>query len=176
MMTVHAAKGLEFPYVFLCGLEEGVFPSKKTATLEGMEEERRLAFVAITRAEKALFLTDAEGRNLDGSYRYPSRFIFNIDKTLLAYTNEMDSSLIYEANCSISSSERMLESSASEPSFKPGDRIVHSIMGAGEIVDVDRGQAVYLIKFDGLETQRKISFKVKLKAALLLLLQILNSF
>lgn len=165
MMTVHAAKGLEFPYVFLCGLEEGVFPSRKTATLEGMEEERRLAFVAVTRAEKALFLTDAEGRNFDGSYRYPSRFIFNIDKTLLVYTNEMDDSLLYEANCNISSSERMLESSASETSFKPGDRIVHSIMGAGEVIDIDRDKAVYLIKFDDLETQRKINFKVKLEAA-----------
>lgn len=165
MMTVHAAKGLEFPYVFLCGLEEGVFPSKKTATLEGMEEERRLAFVAITRAEKGLFLTDAEGRNLDGSYRYPSRFIFNIDKTLLAYTDEMDDNLIYEANYNISSSERMLESSASEPPFKPGDRIVHIIMGTGEVVDIDRDKAAYLIKFDDLETRRKISFKVKLEAA-----------
>jgi DNA helicase-2/ATP-dependent DNA helicase PcrA len=57
--------------VFLCGLEEGVFPSKKTVTLEGMEEERRLAFVAFTRAEKALFLTDAEGRNLDGFVSVP---------------------------------------------------------------------------------------------------------
>lgn len=164
MMTVHAAKGLEFPYVFLCGLDEGVFPSKKTATLEGMEEERRLAFVAITRAAKGLFLTDAEGRNLDGSYRYPSRFIFNIDKALLAYTEEMDDSLINEASYSIASNERMLESSF-EPSFKAGDRIVHSIMGAGEIIDIDRDQAVYVIKFDGLETQRKISFKVKLGAA-----------
>lgn len=51
LMTVHAAKGLEFPYVFLCGMNEGIFPSRKTKTLEGMEEERRLAFVAITRAE-----------------------------------------------------------------------------------------------------------------------------
>jgi len=71
-----------------------VFPSKKTATLEGMEEERRLAFVAFTRAEKALFLIDSEGRNLDGSYRYPSRFIFNVDKSLLAYTDELDDNLI----------------------------------------------------------------------------------
>jgi DNA helicase-2/ATP-dependent DNA helicase PcrA len=166
LMTVHAAKGLEFPYVFLCGLEEGVFPSKKTATLEGMEEERRLAFVAFTRAEKALFLTDAEGRNLDGSYRYPSRFIFNVDKTLLAYTNELDDNLIYESNWHISSSERMLETSASELSFKPGDRIVHSIMGAGEVVDIDRDQAAYLINFDDLKTQRKISFKAKLESGI----------
>ena len=164
MMTVHAAKGLEFPYVFLCSLEENVFPSKKTATLEGMEEERRLAFVAVTRAEKALFLTDAEGRNLDGSYRYPSRFIFNIDKTLLAYTDELNDSLIYEARANITSNERTLESFASQRSFKPGDRIVHNIMGTGQIIEVDRDNAVYLIQFDELKTPRKISFKVKLAA------------
>jgi len=164
LMTVHAAKGLEFPYVFLCGLEEGVFPSKKTATLEGMEEERRLAFVAFTRAEKALFLTDAEGRNLDGSFRYPSRFIFNVDKTLLTYTNELDDNLICETNWNISNSERILESPYAKLPFKSGDRIVHSIMGTGEVVDVDRNNAAYLIKFDDLATQRKISFKAKLEA------------
>jgi DNA helicase-2/ATP-dependent DNA helicase PcrA len=163
-MTIHTAKGLEFQYVFLCGLAEGIFPSKRTATLEGMEEERRLAFVAFTRAEKALFLTDAEGRNLDGSYRYPSRFIFNVDKALLAYTGELDESLVYETNSRISSSERLLEVSATGLSFQPGDRIVHSIMGAGEVVDIDRDNAAYLIKFDNLSTPRKISFKVKLEA------------
>ena len=57
-MTVHAAKGLEFPHVFLCAMNEGIFPSKKTNTLERMEEERRLAFVAMTRAEKRLYLSE----------------------------------------------------------------------------------------------------------------------
>lgn len=165
LMTVHAAKGLEFPYVFLCGLEEGVFPSKKTATLEGMEEERRLAFVAFTRAEKALFLTDAEGRNLDGSFRYPSRFIFNVEKDLLVYAEELEESLVCEANWRIGSSEKMLDTLASEVSFKPGDRVVHNIMGAGEILGIDRDQAAYLVKFDQLGTPRKISFRVKLEAA-----------
>ncbi len=99
--------------MFLCGLEEGVFPSKKTVTIEGMEEERRLAFVAFTRAEKALFLSDAEGRNLDGSYRFPSRFIFNVDKTLLAYTDELDERLVSETNWNISHSEKMLEATSS---------------------------------------------------------------
>lgn len=164
LMTVHTAKGLEFPHVFLCGLEEGVFPSRKTATLEGMEEERRLAFVAFTRAKKALFITDAEGRNLDGSYRYPSRFIFNVDKALLAYTGELDDSLVYETNWNITSSEKMLEAQSSGPAFKPGDRVVHSIMGAGEVVDIDRDKAAYVIKFDAIGTVRKINFKVKLEA------------
>ena len=78
LMTVHTAKGLEFPYVFLCAMNEGIFPSKKTNTLQAMEEERRLAFVAMTRAEKRLYLTEAEGRNFDGSPRYPSRFLLDI--------------------------------------------------------------------------------------------------
>ena len=77
-MTVHAAKGLEFPVVFLCELNEGIFPSRKTRTLPGMEEERRLAFVAMTRAEKRLCLSEAEGRNHDGSPRYPSRFALDM--------------------------------------------------------------------------------------------------
>lgn len=164
LMTVHTAKGLEFPNVFLCGLEEGVFPSKKITTLEGMEEERRLAFVAFTRAKKALFITDAEGRNLDGSYRCPSRFIFNVDKALLAYTNELDDRLVYETNWNITSSEKVLEAKSSGLTFKAGDRIVHSIMGTGEVVDIDSAKAAYVIKFDGIGTLRKINFKAKLEA------------
>ena len=80
LMTVHAAKGLEFPHVFLCALNEGIFPSKKTSTIEGMEEERRLAFVAMSRAMKSLFLSESHGKNFDGSTRYPSRFILDIDQ------------------------------------------------------------------------------------------------
>jgi DNA helicase-2/ATP-dependent DNA helicase PcrA len=162
MMTVHTAKGLEFPYVFICGLSEGIFPSKKTATLEGMEEERRLAFVAFTRAEKALYLTDAQGRNLDGSFRYPSRFIFNVDKPLLNFTEELSDSLISESGWHISSSEKSLESMSAQKILKIGDRVIHSIMGAGEIMDIDRNKNAYVIKFDELGTARNISFKAKL--------------
>ena len=164
LMTVHTAKGLEFPHVFLCGLAEGVFPSRKTATLEGMEEERRLAFVAFTRAQKALFITDAEGRNFDGSHRYPSRFIFNVDKALLVYTNELDDSLVCETNWNITSSEKILAAQASGPVFKPGDRIVHSILGSGAVIDIEYDKAAYVIKFDDLGTMRKINFKAKLEA------------
>ena len=79
-MTVHTAKGLEFPVVFIAGLNENTFPSKKTDTLEAMEEERRLAFVAVTRAQKLLYLTEAEGFSEHAGGRYPSRFIFDIFK------------------------------------------------------------------------------------------------
>ncbi len=162
-MTVHTAKGLEFPYVFVCGLNEGIFPSKKTSTREAMEEERRLAFVAFTRAEKGLYLTDAEGRNHDGSYRYPSRFIFNVDRELLRYTNELDPRLVFEAGQIIAGSEKMLELSSGTLGFIPGDRVVHAVMGAGEVLELDREKNAYVIQFDSLGTKRKISMKAKLE-------------
>ncbi len=96
LMTVHSAKGLEFPYVFLCAMNEGVFPSKKTDTIQKMEEERRLAFVAMTRAQKGLYLSEAEGRNFDGSPRYPSRFLLDIEPALLDYTQKPQEGLIIE--------------------------------------------------------------------------------
>ena len=162
MMTVHTAKGLEFPHVFICGLSEGIFPSKKTATAEGMEEERRLAFVAFTRAENALYLTEAEGRNLDGSHRYPSRFIFNVDKYLLHYTVELPDSLVAESGWHIGSSERAMEVAATQKPLSVGDRVVHSVMGPGEIVGIDYVKSAYQIQFDELGTVRAISFKARL--------------
>ena len=162
-MTVHTAKGLEFPYVFLCGMDEGIFPSKKTATRDGMEEERRLAFVAFTRAQKRLFITDAEGKNLDGSYRYPSRFVFNVDRQLLEYTNELEAGLVYDAQKVIGASEQTLAFASGTQGFKIGQRVRHAVMGTGEITDIDREKSAYIIKFDALDTVRKISFKAKLE-------------
>ena len=165
LMTVHTAKGLEFPYVFICGLDEGIFPSRKTTTPEAMEEERRLMFVALTRAEKGLFLSDAEGRNLDGSYRFPSRFIFDIDKRLLTYTAELDPSLVSETRWLVTSGQKAMEAAASDLPFKTGDRIVHSVFGAGTVIELNREQNAYLIQFDALETARRIGTNAKLTAA-----------
>lgn len=86
LMTLHAAKGLEFPVVFLIGLEEGVFPLSRAMTEENeLEEERRLAYVGITRAEEQLYLTNAFSRTLYGRTQYnrPSRFIEEIDDSLV---------------------------------------------------------------------------------------------
>ncbi len=162
LTTVHTAKGLEFPYVFVCSLSEGIFPSKKTATQQAMEEERRLAFVAVTRAMRGLYLTDAEGRNHDGSYRYPSRFIFDIDKPLLTYTAELDQRLVQEARQAVESGDRLLALAAEGPEFLPGDRVMHSVMGAGTIVEIDTDRAAYVVQFDLLPTTRRISMKAKL--------------
>ena len=90
MMTMHAAKGLEFPYVFILGLEEGIFPSEMSRySDEDLEEERRLCYVGITRAKKELWLTSSRCRMLFGQTRRnrPSRFLEEIDPNLLAEEN-----------------------------------------------------------------------------------------
>ena len=163
LMTVHSAKGLEFPYVFLCAMNEGVFPSRKTRTLPGMEEERRLAFVAMTRAEKALYLSEAEGRNLDGSPRYPSRFLLDIDQELLDYTEKPRASLVAEAREYITSNAGLLASGADPQIYDVGQRVRHDILGAGTIIDLDTDRAAYVIKFDSVETPRALSFRIKLE-------------
>lgn len=163
LMTVHTAKGLEFPYVFICGLDEGMFPSKRTSSFEAMEEERRLAFVAMTRAEKGLYLSDAEGRGLDGSFRYPSRFVFDIDRQLMDYSTELDPGLKAEAQRYISSAHNRLKGLSRQQRLNVGDRVRHDIMGNGVIEDIDEERMAYVVKFDELPTTRKINFKANLK-------------
>ena len=161
LMTIHTAKGLEFPYVFLCSLVEGVLPSKRAMTLPGMEEERRLAFVAMTRAEKGLYLSDNE----EQAARVPSRFILDIGPGLLEYTSELPDSLVREAEKYIAGSERAMRELAAEPDFKAGDRIEHFAFGRGTIQEVDRTERAYLVRFDQMPTPRRISFRVRLQRA-----------
>src|SRR5699024_3960956 len=94
LMTLHAAKGLEFPVVFVIGVEEGIFPSFRSLMEESdMEEERRLAYVGITRAEEKLYLTNAYSRLLYGRTQNnpPSRFIEEIGDDSLEYANQVRS-------------------------------------------------------------------------------------
>ncbi len=162
LMTVHAAKGLEFPYVFICAVNEGIFPSKKTNTISKMEEERRLAFVAMTRAERGLFITESEGRNLDGSPRYPSRFILDIEPSFIEYIPEPKERLISETKQYLKLAEKMLDNCSDKALFSVGKRVSHNIFGVGTIEALDMDKQAYLIKFDELKTARKISFKIEL--------------
>ena len=163
LMTVHSAKGLEFPYVFLCAMNEGVFPSKKTDTIQKMEEERRLAFVAMTRAQKGLYLSEAEGRNFDGSPRYPSRFLLDIEPALLDYTQKPQEGLIRETKDYLVINERYLADEENQSSLAVGQRVKHSMFGSGTVVDVDLIKAAHLVKFDNIDTPRSISFRAKLE-------------
>ncbi|MCL2126279.1 MAG: UvrD-helicase domain-containing protein [Oscillospiraceae bacterium] len=161
MMTIHTAKGLEFPYVFVCGMSEGIFPSRKANTERQLEEERRLAYVAFTRAEDRLFLSDAEGVDHGQQFRYPSRFIFDAGKENIEYVVELDDDLVSGA---FANAGRKREQSHTAFGFDVGDRVGHEFFGAGVVVDVDEDRLVYIIQFDDVATQRSIDFKTALSA------------
>lgn len=163
MMTIHTAKGLEFPYVFVAGMSEGIFPSGHTDTEDKLEEERRLAYVAYTRAENVLFISDSEGENFDGSYRYPSRFIFNTDKAYVNYTVELESHLMERASRFIVANERKLRGLPAESEeLKVGDKVEHKVFGLGEILEINRETESYVIQFEKVETTRNLSKNAKL--------------
>ncbi len=163
LMTVHAAKGLEFPYVFLCGMNEGIFPSRKVHTLEGMEEERRLAFVAMTRAKKRLFISEAGGNTFEGIPRYPSRFIMDIDPGLIEFTEKPDEKMMASVRKFIENESRHLKGAERLNLLEKGLRVEHAILGVGTILDINLDEESYLVKFDSMETPRQISMKVKLR-------------
>ena len=164
LMTVHAAKGLEFKYVFLCSLNEGIFPSRKIRTLEEMEEERRLAFVAMTRAMDRLYLSCAEGTHFDGIPRYPSRFLLDIDQDLLEYVDIPEEQLIENTRRFIESESKILKKQEDRELFEVGQRVEHAVFGQGTVLEINGKDRCYRVKFDKVETPRMISFKVKMKA------------
>lgn len=165
LMTIHSAKGLEFPHVFLCSMSEGILPSRKTMTFEAMEEERRLAFVALTRARDGLYLTEAEGTGHENMPRYPSRFLLEIDPATLEFSNPPTEVQMQQARSAYGFTDKWIADMSAVPEFSVGDRVVHSVFGKGEIQDIDREKRAYVIQFDSLPTARALSFRVKLERA-----------
>ncbi len=165
LMTVHTAKGLEFPVVFLCGMNEGIFPSRKTRTKRGMEEERRLAFVAMTRAEDELYLTEAEGTNLDGTPRFPSRFILDIDRKYLSFDPPVNESLWKAGKAYVERTSAYLKDDGDKGHFPVGCRVRHTVFGMGTIEEVDEKNNSYRIRFDSMDTTRDIAFRARLVKA-----------
>lgn len=147
LMTLHSAKGLEYPVVFLVGVEDGIFPGEQSATtIEGLEEERRLFYVGITRAKKILFITLASKRTLFGytSYNKPSRFLKEIPKELTKKNVEKveNSTLISKSN---------FDSKKSEFNFRTPEAFLNNIK-ARNTSDVDLtkykvGQTIFHKKF-----------------------------
>ena len=154
MMTLHTAKGLEFPTVFLTGMEEGIFPHSRTlGDPEELQEERRLAYVGLTRARENLFITRAEYRSSWGApnYNAPSRFLSEIPDSVIEW-NE-----VQEKASSISSSNRSTirrnfaapkptgKSSSNTMQLEVGERVSHDTFGLGTVVAVtgagDRAEA-----------------------------------
>ena len=133
LMTLHSAKGLEYPVVFIIGMEEGIFPHQN-AFLEGdsgIEEERRLCYVGFTRAKERLYLTNAKKRMLYGKTNAnpPSRFISEINKDVLETVN----SSIKEEK--VINKEELY--SNEDVSYNKGDLVMHTIYGKGVVIDVD---------------------------------------
>ena len=133
LMTMHAAKGLEFKVVFLIGMEEGIMPHfMSLESSSDLEEERRLCYVAITRAKERLYITNAKRRLLFGTVNMnpPSRFISEIDDNLIE-KQENKESLMNKAF----EKSRFYEGEAID--YKPGEVVLHASFGKGVVVDID---------------------------------------
>ncbi len=158
LLSVHASKGLEFPNVFIVGLSEGTFPSAQVKTMEGLEEERRIAYVAFTRARKRLFLSENEGLDLG---EYPSRFIFDAGEENLEFVHPLPDDFRESALRKIREDTERLE--ILQDLLLVGDRVRHPVFGEGVIVDVDTQDSCYVVQFDSLKTTRSLQFTAKLE-------------
>lgn len=140
LMTVHNAKGLEFPIVFIVGMEEGVFPHVRSITdADELEEERRLCYVGITRAQRKLYLTNASSRNLWGgtSWNAPSRFLKEIPEELM----------VMMKSCVSPASAAPLDLKSKDEvkvdnNYKVGDLVKHSVFGEGLVVGLAGKDAI----------------------------------
>lgn len=165
LMTLHAAKGLEFPVVFLVGLDEGLFPHSRTLmdSLQ-IEEERRLAYVGITRAEQQLYVTNASTRTMYGriSAYMPSRFLAEIPENLLEEYHRK-AAMPQQSTTTVPSKQRMSilskpvasslpKKHAVDTTFAKGDKVRHKIWGIGTVLEVIG---------EGQNMQMKIQFPTK---------------
>lgn len=159
LLSIHAAKGLEFRFVFVTGLEEGVFPSAQIETAEEMEEERRIAYVAFTRAKERLFLSENEGGGSANLSKFPSRFIFDAGEHNLEFVRPLPDDLKKKALQHIQQDTERLE--LLQNLLFVGDRVRHAVFGEGTILEIDAKNSSYVIQFDKLETTRNLQFTAK---------------
>ncbi len=192
LMTVHAAKGLEFPVVFLAGMEDGIFPSQQNIGEESeMSEERRLAYVAITRAKEKLYITHTKNRMMYGKTAYNplSRFVREeIPRSLIeedrprpaparpTYQNVQRPAFRPPVKSSFGELNRAPEISAEKKQksgaagygivkMTPGTRVAHDIFGEGEILSARDmgGDVLYEVRFDGGQTKKLMATFAKLR-------------
>ena len=165
LMTLHSAKGLEFPVVFITGLEEGLFPHERSILDESkVDEERRLFYVGITRSQKRLFLSYCEERNQYGraAFRPPSRFLRELPPETLqraeGRTKSFTSQRTHFSPGSTAAGEPASDTSSPPTSsgngneFKVGDRILHPTFGRGviKVREVSNSHPKLLIHFEGI--------------------------
>ena len=182
LMTAHSAKGLEFPYVFLPGMEEGLFPSMQsiTATSAEVEEERRLCYVAITRAKKELFIVHTNQRMLYGRTQFnpESRFLKEIPEELISrerspydkpkipvYSYVESEYKPHYDTLSINSKPKPATSTEKKELLEAGDRVFHATFGEGDVISVKKMGAdwLYEVIFDKVGTKKLMATYAKLK-------------
>jgi DNA helicase II / ATP-dependent DNA helicase PcrA len=160
LMTLHTAKGLEFPIVFIIGCEEGVFPHSRALDEGGLEEERRLCYVGITRAQRDLYFCYARTRNVFGSRMYGLRSRF-IDEIPAELTDDESEPRVGAApgGGSWRAAQTTWDGAQGEavapPEFRLGDDIVHAAFGEGVVTGVEPG-GIVVVRFAGDRTERKL--------------------
>ncbi|MBR4897063.1 MAG: UvrD-helicase domain-containing protein [Clostridia bacterium] len=155
LMTIHASKGLEFPAVFVCGLTEGIFPSGRTLEERkdaGLEEERRLCFVAMTRAMRRLILTESEGTGSDRQTKRPSRFLADIGEEHFTRIGTVPKDL-----AAPSAPSAFADPSAPGAPLGVGSPVEHPIFGRGVVQEIDPAKGVYYILFEKTMSRRPVS-------------------
>lgn len=154
LMTIHAVKGLEYKYVFVIGMEENIFPHVNSCEEDGgIEEERRLCYVAITRAKEKLYLVNALRRMLYGktSVNMPSRFINEIDKDLIDAPEKKMVNMKFNKK----------EAFNDDNGLKTGDNVIHDVYGPGVVVNVDKSIATIAFKGQGIKKLMKNHKSIK---------------
>lgn len=162
IMTIHSSKGLEFKVVFLPFFNDGLIPNAKSlSNIKLLEEERRLSYVAITRAEDVLFITDSEGQTERGSTKKPSRFLFDFDRSQIIEPKPINPELIQQFIQTFQKNEKLLSINETE-NRKVGDIVIHKVFGRGKIISITDKN--YDIKFDIHEGNRTIGKHIPLQA------------
>jgi DNA helicase-2/ATP-dependent DNA helicase PcrA len=156
LMTLHNAKGLEFPVVFVIACEEGLFPHSRAIEEGGLEEERRLAYVAITRAESTLYMTWAQRRMVFGTWQggLPSRFLTEIPPELVEGGGRPSIEAPSWLTAAVAGSDASVEA-ADGVQFRLGDDVVHEQFGSGVITAIEAG-GVVAVRFSGDGAERRL--------------------
>ena len=162
LMTIHNAKGLEYPIVFIAGMEEGVFPHSRALDEGGLEEERRLAYVGVTRAMRSLYMTSARRRAVFGATQYGlrSRFLDEVPHDLTDRADEAarrggvrPGTAAQRPGSWASSSTARADEPA--PAFRLGDDVSHAAFGVGVVVGIEAG-GIVVVRFSGDGSERKL--------------------
>jgi DNA helicase-2/ATP-dependent DNA helicase PcrA len=145
IMTTHIAKGLEFHTVIVAGLSEKIFPSARSLEErreKALEEERRLCYVAMTRAKKQLFMTESEGFGIKGYMKTPSRFLFDISSEYITRIGNIDKEIMAEHEL-----QTIIRKSSVKAQYPVGTMVKHKAFGEGVVEDVNFNTQTYLVRF-----------------------------